>query len=356
MKFSIAKDDFKQIVKNVIPAVTDGGVKFSSALSCIKIDLLPDGVALTAADEYMMLKSVAAAKVSAKDGVTAVCVAGKALAEVVSILKDDKVTVSLSGNRLQIRTDRSAVHLNTRPAEDFSPVPHYENMQYQVAGGFLETVSLVSFAASRSAERAILHGIYITDTEMVAIDGHRLALTPHSLPLGANVLIPVEALSRLQRVFGEPQLGVNVDGRLLHFHCKNKMGSVKLMEGPFPDYKKVIPSGDCATARVGRKDLLDAIDLITVVADDQLAAKFEFGELLTVSAASGEKGEAVCRIPYGGEPINYSVSLNAGYVKQVLSLMTSENVDFELRAGQNGPLPVILKSGGYLHVIMPRRC
>ncbi len=104
----------------------------------------------------------------------------------------------------------------------------------------------------------------------MATDGHRLARAEMDAPAGSEgmpgIIIPRKTVGELQKLVDDPDVAVTVE--LSDTKIRFTIGSVvltsKLIDGTFPDYQRVIPTGNDkklvhrpAELRPGRRPRLD---------------------------------------------------------------------------------------------------
>jgi DNA polymerase-3 subunit beta len=199
---------------------------------------------------------------------------------------------------------------------------------------------------------------------MVATDGHRLAFeekTIGSLGLGKGVILPRKGLAELKKLLDSGDEGV------VSLGFKENMGLVtkdnvelfmRLIDGDFPDYTKVIPKGNPNIAKLDHDELMQALRRVSILSSERYkGVRMEFSDgKVAISANNPDLGEAVEDIEaeYKGKPI--SIGFNARYMMDVLSVLSGDGeIDIELK-DELSP-SVIRKSGvdGYLYVLMPMR-
>ena len=133
---------------------------------------------------------------------------------------------------------------------------------------------------------------------------------------------------------------------------------MRLIEGDFPDYSKVIPKDNSEQVRVDKDELLHALRRVSILSSERYKGiKMEFKEgRLAISANNPDLGEAVeeIDIDYQGKPL--TVGFNARYLLDVLGVLEAGG---EVEVSFKDALsPSLLRKGGddgYLYVIMPMR-
>ncbi len=236
------------------------------------------------------------------------------------------------------------------------------------AGDLSEMIRKTIFAVSTDETRSNLAGVYLCKggkkgvIRMVATDGHRLALIERSASGAAltdGVILPRKGLAELGKLLGEEtgtvtvavaksEASIEVDGSLL---------SMRLVEGTFPDYEKVIPASSARELRVARDDLLQTLRRVSIVSSERARAvcfQLEKGSLgvISVNPDVGEASEELA-VEYDGDPV--SVGFNARYLLDVLMVLP-EGAQVAIGLGDDlSPGVVRSDDEDYTYVVMPMR-
>lgn len=282
-----------------------------------------------------------------------VTVPGKMLADIAKRATGD-ITLDLDaasdGGRLTVASGSSRYKLDVLPAEDF---PSFS------AGKFDTTLELdlavlvapCVHCISTDETRYYLAGVYLhaVDGRLVAVatDGHRLMRNVGPAgDLNYGVILPRKLVGLL------PKSAVTVE--LSQNKVRVTSGSTvitsKLIDGTFPDYVRVIPTGNSNVLTVDRQALMKAVERVAAVADDKSrAVKFAVGDVLRLMLA--DKASDEVSIEFEGEPLE--TGFNARYVNDMLGALDEPSVRFAL--GDAGAPAVIKGDGEWTGVLMPMR-
>ena len=373
MKFSCLSENLAKGLSIVSKAVSTKGSLPVLAHVLLKTE---DGkVKLAATDLETGVVTWVGARVE-KEG--AVTVPARLLSELVANLPQGKIEISAEKQRLTLRAPQIKSRLNGLSADEFPPLPDVpEAPSIKGEAAFLldsETfpaaVSQVAFAAASDESRPILTGVLIKgvgkDLSLVGVDGFRLAerklCLSEDLAKELSMVIPSRTLAEVARLAAHQEEPVRVvllpEENQVLFELQGSRITSRLLEGKFPDYKKIIPPSFTTKAKLLTEDLLKAVRLAAIFARDSASIvriKLEASQPLTLSANTSEVGENRTRVEAGveGEPLE--IAFNSKYLIDVLSNLQAEEVVFEA----SGPLnPGVLKpfgSSNYLHLIMPVR-
>ena len=310
----------------------------------------------------------------------------------------DGAQVSLESNgesgRLQLRSGRSRFNLQTLPDSDFPDLATGElGHAFNLAAGDLKRlIDKTQFAISNEETRYYLNGIYLHTTDVeghmmlraVATDGHRLARVEIPAPEGAigmpGVIVPRKAVSEVQKLIEDPGIEVRVEisaakARFIFGDPSASSGQVpsassgqvpsasavvltsKLIDGTFPDYVRVIPSGNDKHLIVDRAPFRAAVDRVSTISSERgRAVKLAVADAkLTLSVTNPDSGSATeeLDVDYDSSPID--IGFNARYLLDITEQLDGDTVLFKL-ADPGSPTLVQDRDGASaLYVLMPMR-
>ncbi len=325
-----------------------------------------DRVALAATDLDVSLTSWCEAEVAQPGGVA---VQAKKFLEIIRSLVDEEVTLRLEDDRqLVIEAGRSRFKINGLSPEDFPTLPQVpeEGTQSVPFAQVKSMIAKILFAVSTEESRFQLNGALFKlkegGIELVATDGHRLALVENALDGGRaeeGVLVPRKALQELQRFEGDGELGLLRSEHHLSFRLGRRELICRILEGTFPDYERVIAKDNDKNVAFERQTLAAAVQRVALLTGDRTrAVRLEFDDsTLSISAANPDLGEAREELPcdYSGD--KFALGINPDYMGNFLSAVGTERVTFQLKDenSQCIGLPVEGDDRRYLCVIMPMR-
>jgi DNA polymerase-3 subunit beta len=227
-------------------------------------------------------------------------------------------------------------------------------------------IAKVLFAVSAEESRFQLNGALLKlkdgGLELVATDGHRLALVESGLNGGGgndSVLVPRKALQELQRIEGDGNLSYRRGEHHLSFRLGRRELICRILEGTFPDYERVIAKDNDKKVIFDRKPLSDAVQRVALLTGDRArAVRLQFGgDQLVISAANPDLGEAVEELACSYDGPEFRVGINPDYLAQFLGAVETDRVRLELKDENTQCVgyPVEGPDARYLCVIMPMR-
>ena len=303
-------------------------------------------------------------------GELATTVSAKKLIDILRALPPDQtVTLSSGANKLLMQAGRSRFTLQTMPAQDFPLVSESVDFgpMFSVPQKTLRAlVNQVHFAMAVHDIRYYLNGILFiaegTQLTLVATDGHRLALAQatlgHEIPK-QEVILPRKTVLELQRLLADDEAPIEI--RFAANQAKFAFGSMefvsKLVEGKFPDYKRVIPRNHPNHITLGRAPLLASLQRAAILTSEKFKGVrlgVEPG-MLKIAASNAEQEEAQeeLEIDYDGPAID--IGFNVGYLTDALANIGAEMVTIELLDGQASALFTVPEQPGFKYVVMPMR-
>jgi DNA polymerase-3 subunit beta len=321
---------------------------------------------LAATDLDVSLTSSCVAEVK-EDG--AVAIQAKKLMEIIRALTADEVLLVQEEPRaLTIKAGRSRFTVRGLAPEDFPTLPSVDDAKKTEIpfAAFRRMVAKILFAVSAEESRFQLNGALLKlrkgALEMVATDGHRLALVEGKLEGSAtedSVLVPRKALQELQRFEGEGSLVYGRGEHHLSFGLGRRELICRILEGTFPDYERVIAKDNDKKVVFDRKPLIEAVQRAALMTGDRArAVRLQFGEeAVVISAVNSDLGEAVEEIQSDYAGAEFRLGINPDYLAQFLSAVETEKIRLELKDENTQCVcyPVDGPDSRYLCVIMPMR-
>lgn len=367
MEFRIAADELKKALHRAQGIVERKATM--PILSNVLVTATKTGVTVTAFDLDIGIVSEHPAEVSKPGAVT---VSAKTLFDIINLIPDANVTIKkLANNYAELTSGAAHYKIVGMAPEEFPKLPKEDasNLVKLTGASILEMIKKTSYAISNDETRYILNGVFFEPREggkvrMVATDGHRLALVERELAgdfkLKSGVIIPRKGLFELKRLLDEApdaevQLGFAENSAL--FKKPGLTMVMRLIDGQFPEYQRVIPKEGEKQVMVKRSQYYDALKRIALLsADKSSAVKLSLSEnLLRITANNPELGEAKDDIEVAYRGPSLTIGFNARYILDVLQALETDEVTLEL--GDEHSPGVVHAPGdkSYTAVVMPMR-
>ncbi|MCL2567490.1 MAG: DNA polymerase III subunit beta [Alphaproteobacteria bacterium] len=370
MKFVINVAQLSKALDNVQGVVDKRNI--TPILSNIRISSTDDKLIINATDMDLDIVEILHITPSENGSTTAPAFL---LSETIKRLPSNaNVEISLVEDKLNVLCGKFKGTLSTLPVDDF-PIIQTDNLPSTLKikkEDFKKLMENTKFAISTDETRYYLNGVYLHTTKnnqeqpilrAVSTDGHRLALAEsvcsENIKIEEGIIIPkkaVEEISKLIDKVNDEELEISCSSSRICFKFPNIILTSKLIDGNFPNYDRVIPKDNDKILEVNRDEFVKAIDLVSMYSDDKLKfVKINLDGNKMILSADKNVGDAnqELEIIRAIEPI--SICFNAKYIKEICSLISTENVLLQL---QNETSPALVKQVGdssELFVIMPMR-
>jgi DNA polymerase-3 subunit beta len=342
-------------------------------LSNVLIEASSDGaVRLMATDlDLQVVEHLPAVSVEAPGSIT---VAAHLLFDIARKLADgSQVSLQTADGRLVVKAGRSRFQLPTLPRDDFPVIVEGDlPTSFEVPAVTLaQLIDRTRFAISTEETRYYLNGIFlhVSDTELkaAATDGHRLARYTLAKPEGADgmpdVIVPRKAVAELRKLLdehGDSAVVIDLSASKIRFSLGGENGVVltsKLIDGTFPDYNRVIPTGNDKLLRLDPKSFFEAVDRVATIATEKTrAVKMALDtDKVTLSVTSPDNGTAAEELPADYGSTGFEIGFNANYLKDILGQIEGDNVELHLA---DAGAPTLIRQNDKspaLYVLMPMR-
>jgi len=274
--------------------------------------------------------------------------------------------------RLAVSAGSIRFELACLPQEDFPQVsagalPH----RFRVgASDLMALIDKTRFAISTEETRFYLNGIYLHandgDTKTlraVATDGHRLARYDLELPDGASgipgVIVPRKTIAELRRLLedAEGAIEIGLSDTKIQFNFNGVELTSKLIDGSFPEYQRVIPTGNDKVLTIDAKEFSHAVDRVsTISADKTRAVKLNIdSDRVTLSVVNPESGTATEDLGANYSAEAMEIGFNARYLLDITGQVEGKEVRFLLHDSGSPTLIEDTEDGRTLYVLMPMR-
>merc|ERR1711969_87475 len=278
-----------------------------------------------------------------------------------------------ASGRLEVEAGRSNFSLATLPREDFPVMAtsEYQSNFKAPAPVLRRLFDKSKFAISTEETRYYLNGVYmhIADSEegrmlrCVATDGHRLARIDAPLPDGAEgmpgVIVPRKTVGELRKLLDEDEMdiAVSVSETKVRFATPDITLTSKVIDGTFPDYSRVIPTGNTRRLEVDAADFARAVDRVATVSSERSRAvklALEADKLvLSVNAPDAGAADEELIVAYDDDPLE--IGFNAKYLQEIANQVDRDNAVFMFNGSGDAALIREGSDQSAVYVVMPMR-
>jgi len=277
------------------------------------------------------------------------------------------------GAQMTVTAGRSNFRLQCLPEGDFPDITAgtFTHAFTLKASDLARLIERTQFAISTEETRYYLNGIFLHAIESdgqarlraVATDGHRLARAEMDAPVGSEgmpgIIIPRKAVSEIQKLLGEAKDTVEVElsDSKIRFTVGEVVMTSKLIDGTFPDYQRVIPTGNDKALRLDRQTFAQAVDRVSTISTERgRAVKLAVADSqLTLTVNSPDSGTATEELAVGYDAEEIEIGFNAKYLLDITGQLSGEEAVFMLADPGS---PTLIRDGGdegTLYVLMPMR-
>jgi DNA polymerase III subunit beta len=338
-------------------------------LANVLVNATKTGIQVTAFDLDVGLISEHEAEVLKPGAMT---LSAKYVFDIVQSLPEAHLTLrKLPNNYAEIISGPSHFKIVGTAPEEYPKLPKEDGASLATINGstLLEMIKKTSFAISTDETRYILNGVLFEPREsgrvrMVATDGHRLAMVDREMggtfKTKGGAILPRKGVHELRRLLDEApeaecQFGFADNSAL--FRKSGLTMVMRLIDGQFPEYQRVIPKQGEKIVAVPRQRFQEALKRIALLsADKSNAVKISLGDgVLRISAQNPDLGEAKDEVPVAYAGAALTVGFNARYLLDVLSAVEGEDIVLELGDEHSPGVLHRPNDQSYTAVVMPMR-
>lgn len=274
-----------------------------------------------------------------------VTVNAKKFFNIIRELPEQDVTLSSEGERVSLSFKQGEASIMGISASDYPVLKEtIDGISVALSGAdFVEMVDKTSFSVATERTRLALTGVYwqvnSEGMSMVATDGHRLAIFEKKMGIESeNTLESIVPPKTLAQVVRYHSVGVELKnvifgkGAIL-FDFGTTIIFSKLIEGPYPNFRQVIPLGNSKKVYISTDEFADVVRRVSVLSSaitHQIRMSINPGEMEVTTSNMDIGGEARETLPvnYSGEPM--VVGYNAEFLSQILRAVDTEELVLEL--------------------------
>ena len=275
-------------------------------------------------------------------------------------------------NKLSLKSDNSDFNLLCLPIDNFPTFSdEFEGTEIVLNNNkFLKLLNKTKIAISNDDTRHYLNGIFLHLTEAhgrnfltgVATDSHRLSsssLEIENVGDFSSLILPRKTVFQLCDLLID--LNDKLTMQLSENRIKFSMGNIKLIskviDGKFPDYKKVVPANNDKSLIVSSKDFINSIERVTSVSlDRKEGVKMDINKeniQLSVNSANSGDGNEIIKADFKSD--NLTISFNSKYLIDIASEIEDKNLKMNLKDSVSPVLIEDASDKNSYYVIMPMK-
>lgn len=301
-----------------------------------------------------------------------ITIPARIFSEFLNSLPKEEVELRLEESQLKVSCGSFLASFSGISASEFPPLPTLGDKKADIIfppSSFFSAVTKVSFAAAHDEGRPVLTGVKFEPKEekltLVATDGYRLSvkeLKEKKIKISSPVIIPARSLLEVLRLVGEGEeeeigLSFTEKGNQIIFSLPEAEVVTRLIEGEFPEYKKIIPTTFSTKAVLEKESFLKALKVAAIFARDSAnIVRFKVEkDALTISANSPQVGENETKVEANVQGEEQKIAFNCRFLLEFLGNVEGEEIIFEMTGSLNPGVFKTPQDSSYLHIIMPVR-
>ena len=326
-------------------------------------------VEITATDLEIQIKTLTEVKKVVEEG--EITVSARKMSELCRSLPDNEaLEFDLNNGKLTVSSKNFHADFATISALDFPELESKEETNsLSISSSALQRLlNKTAFCMASQDVRYYLNGLLVEykggEVNAVATDGHRLALATSPLDKtitidGERQILPRKAVLELSKILRQENEDIKITfgNSSLSIQDENLDFSTKLIDGKFPDYEKVLPSGEPNALEVSKESLQSALSRASVLSNEKYrGVRFALDKntlKLTANNPEKESAEELLDVNYNGNPME--IGFNIGYLLDVLGTIETDNVELNFYGEESSCLIREPGNQAEVYVIMPMR-
>lgn len=363
MHFEIDRDSFHEGLSKTVP-ITEKRTTLP-ILSHVLLETQESQLVLIATDLEVGLRMVYDCNVMEGGTLT---VPSKKIYEIIRELAAGPITVeSMENSRIKITSGHSTFQLAGMDASDYPAWASLEGVDFTIvqAAELLYMIDKTLFASSNDESRYNLNGVLFEEeddqTHLVATDGHRLASISKAMgmALKSKLVVPKKGLLELRRILEgiKGEVSIGFEQKNIIIKTDRFIMTIRIIEGEYPDYRKVIPAGTGRLIKTDRTKLLQTTKRVAILTSERNKGLnvTVTPNLMELTATHPDLGTAqdMVDVEYSGE--EFTIIINAAYLLEALNVVDSETITLEYH--RDGA-PIVIRpdpAKDYFNLVMPMR-
>ena len=336
-------------------------------LSNLLLEARQNKIFLTATDLEMQISLSLDSEIEGEFSTT---IAAKKLLDICRSLPDNsQISMATNESRITLKAGKSRFNLQTLPTADYPVMTKTQGPSTLVTVGqrqLKELLKQVEFAMAQQDIRYYLNGLLFeviaNRLNIVGTDGHRLSFTSTELKQNYDkqeIILPRKTVIELIKLLDDSEEDVQVE--LSSTQANFSFGNIKLIskviDGKFPDYNRVIPTGHQNTFTIDRVNVLLAMQRASILSNEKyrgIRMVLNINNLKLISTNSDqEEAEEELELDYAGDALD--VGFNVTYLIDVLNNTNSETIVFSFSDANSSCLITVPNNNHYKYVVMPMR-
>lgn len=292
-----------------------------------------------------------------------VVVHGKKMVEILREMETGEIELEIKENTMKIKQKNTEIILSLQDPREFPEIKGITGVECFKTNGraFIEMIEKVGFAISTDETRYILTGMHMVGKngkiKLVGTDGFRVALYQtkiENLEDFKGITIPKRSILEIEKIMdAEEQISISTDEKHVQVNSKTGMILTRTIEGNFPDYENVIPTGNKNIASVNKETFLKGLKKVSTLIGKNEPVRFSLKKDMILLESESEigYGKEQLDINYDGEEI--TLYFNIRFLMDILIHIESENVVLRAPSTYGAVIFEDEENENYINIIMP---
>ena len=228
----------------------------------------------------------------------------------------------------------------------------------------IEMITQTIFAISDDETRYFMNGVYFEKADgalvMVATDGRRLSFITKQLgedvPDFAGVIVPPKVLNLVKKLAsGQGEISIAVTDKNIFMQFDSQKISSNLIEGQFPNYRRVIPESQEHRIVINREELMDALKRVSLLVEQKSRRVYMTlnENSLVLNSEESEIGVAREEIACDYSGPEATIALNYLYLMDPLKVIDDQELALEYTEANKAISILSIPPRDYFHIVMP---
>lgn len=281
---------------------------------------------------------------------------------------DEEIIFEKDNNEIVVRNNTNKINYNLKSIakEEYPEFKTISDSNYfSIAqSDFIQMINQTLFAISDDETRYFMNGVYLEKNEsgltMVATDGRRLSIISkifeNEIPDFEPIIIPPKILNLVKKIsVSEGELNLAIFDNTLYIKINDSYFYSNLIEGQFPNYKRVIPEKQEQSFTFNKLDVLSAlkrVDLLVEKNSKKIFMDIQTNSIL-LSSDKSDFGEAKESIGCNYEGDQIILALNSHYLEEPLRVINSDEVEIQFTSMNKAITIYPIPKKDYFHIVMP---
>lgn len=365
MQFTITREQLLKPLQQVCSVLSSR--PNLPVLNNLLLEINQNTLSLTGTDLEVELTTQAQLESATKNG--KVTIPAKKFLDICRSLPEDSlISVQFEEDRAYLRAERSKFNLATLPASDYPNLADWQSeVDFTIEQATLSRlIDATQFSMANQDARYFLNGMkFETEGNLlrtIATDGHRLAVCTMALNqelLTHSVIVPRKAVLELSRLLAHNSDSVRLEigTSNLRISMNGIVFTSKLIDGRFPDYRRVLPRNADRILEANADTLKRALSRAAILSNERFrGVRLTLSEnSLKITANNPEQEEAEDIIDVSYQNVEMEVGFNVSYMLDVLNALKCERVRISLVDSTSSCLLEDCDNSTAEYVIMPMR-